>query len=212
MSKPAGVELRRWFTYMVLLLIFVNIATVIGSVIIFKSVDSIVSTYQPFSVHTSEIEQHVILAQRGMYEYLSEMSDSTKATLANVDDLKASIKRAEKFAPGPSQKESLKALDTLSSQYRMAIEQLPNAMEGSRDWSRVEEIRTTSVSYGEEAAKLASDLATEARKEINNRNATAQRVTTITLVVFIIVFFASFLVLLTLRHWWRTFQDTMMGL
>jgi hypothetical protein len=212
MSKPAGVQLSRWFTYMVLLLLFVNVAAVAGSILIYRSVHAIAAKYQPFFVATSAVEQHIISAQRDMFEYLSELTDSPEAALKQLDALSGSIEQARAVAPTPEAEATLTEIKSLADRYRVAIEQLPAAMSGSRDWTRMKELGGTAARYGGEVAKKASDLASWAQAEIRGRNDTSSTITTLAMATFIVVLLASVGVILALLHWWKRFQDLILGI
>ena len=213
MSKPAGVQLSRWFTYMVLLLLFVNIAAVAGSIVIYTAVHDISSRYQPFAVATRSIESHIIAAQRDMFEYLSELSDSPDEALKNLDALSASIEEARAAAPGREAEASLDEIKNLADRYRVAVQQLPSAMVGgNRDWARMRELGGTAARFGGEVDKRASDLAAWAQAEIRSRSATSAAITTGALAVFVVVLLASVGVILALRHWWKRFQDMILGI
>ena len=213
MEKPAaGVQLKRWFTFMVALLVFVNVAAVVCSIIIYTSVHTIAKRYQPFAAACNAAERYTILAQRDMYEYLSELSDSTKSTLRDIDLLIESMDEANKVAPGPEQEAALSEIKKLTGQYRLAVEQLPSVVSGSKDWGRMEEIRKTAVRYGGEVAKRTGDLSAWAQGEIRARNTTSAMITTVALVTFVVVMITSVVVLLILNHWWRRFQDMILGI
>lgn len=212
MSKPAGVQLRRWFTYMVALLLFANIAAVSGGILTYSSVHSVTKLYQPFAKATGDVERFTLLAQRDMYEYLSELSDSNESTVKNIERLLAAIAEAKAAAPTPKEAAAVSDLKNLADQYRLAVEQLPSALKGSRDWGRVEEIRSTAIRFGTEVAKNASGLATWSQDEIRSRNQTLALLTTGALVTFVAVFLASIVVLLALKHWWTRFQDMILGI
>lgn len=212
MEKPAGVQLRRWFTYMVALLLFANIAAVGGGVLTYNSVRKVTATYQPFAVAAGKAERFTVVAQRDMYEYLSELSESVDSTLKNIDNAIAAIEEARALAPSDDKAGALTELKTIAGQYRLAVEQLPNAMKGSRDWQRVEEIRRTAIRFGGEVAKRTRDLATWSQDEIRSRNQTLAMMTTGALATFVVVFLLSVFVLLALRHWWTRFQEMLLGI
>lgn len=212
MEKPAGVQLRRWFTYMVALLLFANIAAVGGGVLTYNSVRKVTSTYQPFAEAAGKAERFTVVAQRDMYEYLSELSESVDSTLKNIDNAVAAIEEARAAAPSDDKANALAELKTIAGQYRLAVEQLPNAMKGSRDWQRVEEIRRTAIRFGGEVAKRTSDLAAWSQDEIRSRNQTLATMTTGALATFVVVFLLSIFVLLALRHWWTRFQEMLLGI
>lgn len=212
MSKPAGVQLKRWFTYMVVLLLFVNIAAVAGSVVINLTVQGVASQYQPFAISTKEVEQHILAAQRDMFEYLSELSDSTSKAQAELDQLASAVDQAKKYAPDAKTVAALEEIKTLSQQYRTAISQLPSVMEGSRDWSQIEEIRSTAVGFGGQVEELAGAMARTAQAEIRDRNQVSAMLTTFSMWTFILVLVLSVVVLIALRHWWKRFQDLILGI
>lgn len=212
MSRPAGQELRRWFTYMVALLLFVNIAAVAGGVLTYSFVHSVTDKYQPFSAAAAAAEKYTVLAQRDMYEYLSELSESNDSTLKNIDQLFAALDRAAQFAPTAEKASALTEIRTMAGQYRLAVEQLPAALKGSRDWSRVEEIRSSARRIGGSVAASTSTMAAWSQDQIRERNQTLSVLTTGAMVTFFIVLVLSVIVLLALRHWWTRFQDTLLGL
>lgn len=211
-GSAAGVKLRLWFIRMVAILIFVNIAAVTGAVVTQYTVSKVSKVYQPFAATSRAAERYTILAQRDMYEYLSELSDSPKSTLANIDHMVEALNEAVQYAPTEAQENALKELKTLAGQYRIAVEQLPNALSGSKDWGRVEEIRKTAIGYGGEAAKRAAALSSWAQDEIRDRNRAATTLSTVALIVFVAVMATSAVVLLALRHWWKEFQDMILGI
>lgn len=212
MEKPAGVQLRRWFTYMVALLIFANVAAVGGGVLTYIYVRSATMRYQPFADAAGSAEHFTVLAQRDMYEYLSELSDSNESTLKNIDRAISAIDEARAVAPSSDKEAALAELKTLAGQYRLAAEQLPNAMQGSRDWQRMEEIRRTAIRFGGEVAKRTGELANWSQGEIKSRNQTLTTMTFAALATFVVVFLLSVFVLLALRHWWTRFQETLLGI
>ncbi len=211
MSKPAGVQLRRWFTYLVVLLLFVNIAAVVGSIVIYTSVHSVAATYQPFALATTEIEKEIISAQRDMFEYLSELTDSPEKAISHLDILDRTLQRAKERAPGDKIKE-LEEIGRLAAKYRATIGQIPMLLQGSRDWSRVYELRASAIRFGGEVADRAATLAKWSNAEIEKRNGRSGLLTTVEMGTFVLVLGLSVVVLLALKHWWKRFQDLILGI
>ena len=212
MSKPAGVQLRRWFTYMVALLLFANLAAVTGGVLTYTSVHSVTDRYQPFAAAASASERFTLQAQRDMYEYLSELSDSNEIALKRIGQLLDSLDKAKLSAPNAEKENAVAEIKTLVERYRLAVEELPKALKGSRDWSRVEEIRRAAIQFGGEVVKRTGDLAAWSQDEIRYRNQTLAMLTTGAMVTFFVVLMLSVVVLLALRHWWTRFQDMLLGI
>lgn len=212
MSKPAGVELRRWFTYMVAVLLFVNVAAVSGGLLTYTSVRSVTEKYQPFAMATRKAETFTALAQRDMFEYLSELSDSTDPAIKKIEQLSESIAEAKATAPTEDQAAAIGEIELLVGQYKLAVEQLPKALQGSKDWSRVEEIKVTAIRIGGEVSKRTGDMASWAQDEIRARNQRLTYLTTGAMVTFMVVLLISIVVLLALKHWWTRFQDSILGI
>ncbi len=212
MGKPAGAQLKRWFNYLVLLLLVVNVSAVFGAVLTRITVLDVTDRYQPFQVATATVEMRVVSAQRDMFEYLSELSDSPDKALSQLDKLTGDIKTASLRAPENSVRPDLNELTALLGQYRTAIEQLPAIMEGERDWARLEEMSSTAIRYGDNAAKLASKLSVWAQAEIASAGRNTSLMTTIAMYGLIGLFAASLFVMMALKFHWKRFQDIMLGL
>jgi ABC-type multidrug transport system fused ATPase/permease subunit len=212
MGKPAGVQLKRWFIVMIVVLLLVSISSVLGAVLTRMTVLDVTEKYQPFQIATTQVEFEVVSAQRDMFEYISELSDTPDSALGHIDKLNEQISRAEALAPTADSKASLETLRTLAAQYRVAIEQLPSVMEGNRDWSRMEEMKSTAISYGDQAASLAAELSTWAQQKIQEKAAFSTFLTTAAMWGLIGLFIASMVVIAALVHWWKRFQDMMLGI
>ncbi|TLN21306.1 hypothetical protein FDZ71_04030, partial [bacterium] len=126
-DRPAGVELRRWFTYMVALLIFVNVAAVAISIVINRAVKGVVAEYQPFAQAASEIERDVTAIQRDMYTYLFTGAGAKNPAAADrmlneiggkTDTLLTKIAETGKITTSAANKKSLEEVASRTQQYR----------------------------------------------------------------------------------------------
>jgi hypothetical protein len=220
-DRPAGVELRRWFTYLVALLIFVNITTVTISILINRAVHGVVAEYQPFAQASSEIEQHVTAVQRDMYTYLYTGAGAKNPALAEqqltaigveTDALLARIAKAREITTESANLKSLDEIASKTQQYRNTIDALAYAIGDTVNFNLLTDLLTQANKSGEEVAESAAALQKAARQEIMARNSRASTLTSFAMWLFIVVMGASIGVLLALKHWWAKFQEIMLGI
>ena len=221
MSKPAGVELRRWFTYLVILLIFVNIAAVGISVVINRAVQGVVADYQPFAIKAGEIEQDITSVQGDMYKYLytgagaknPDLADEQlNKILADMDKVLVKINEVKGIAPGENEEKAMSEIGSRAEQYRNAIEGLSYAFGDTVNFNLLKELLHEANKSGEQVMDSAANLAKEATAEILSRNSRVAWLTSFAMYLFIGVMAASVIVLLALKHWWKLFQDVMLGI
>ncbi|GAB4264474.1 MAG: hypothetical protein Kow0092_16140 [Deferrisomatales bacterium] len=211
MARPAGVQIRRWFTVLVVLLILVDLAALAGGVAISRSVRVVVDRAVPLAAATAATRHEILAAQRELFRYLSEFTDDTSSALGHLDRLEEQVAAARAASSDPAVVAELDAIETSARRYRKVIELMPGTVAGSRDWSRLQEYSATAVELGFAVEHRASRLAEAAQEEIRTRSVGSARVASVFLGASVAVLFLSLLLVLRLRHWWRQFQDLILG-
>ncbi len=212
MSLPAGVLIRRWFAAMVGLLLAVNGVALVSSVVIARSVRVVVTQTEPIALASAAVRQEILGAQKELFRYLAEFSDDTSRALAALDRLRDHLAEARAVATAPEVATELAAIEKNAEQYRKVLEILPDTSQGSRDWNRLQEYSATAVSLGTEVEESASRLVAAAQEEIRERAGAALRAASWARWGAVATLAASLLVVFALHHWWRRFQELVLGI
>jgi hypothetical protein len=106
----------------------------------------------------------------------------------------------------------LDKIDKSTDQYRKVLELLPRSNQGSRDWTRLQEYSSAAVNLGNTVEDRASRLAQAAQEEIRRRRDDMAHVALATLWISIAALTASGLSVLALRHWWKRFEELILGM
>ncbi len=210
MAKPAAVQIRWWFSFLVVLLIVVDLAALAGSVVISRTVKVVAAEAEPLASATASIRHEILAAQRDLFRYLSEFSDDTSSALGHLSALGPHVAAARTSASSEAGKE-LDAIEQAAERYRKVLELMPRTAEGSRDWSRLQEYSATAIELGNAVEEKATRLAETAQAEIRRRSVAADRVATAATWAAVGVFAVSVGAVLALRHWWKQFEDVILG-
>lgn len=210
MAKPAAVQIQWWFRVLVLLLIAVDLAALAGSVLISRSVRVVAAEAEPLASATASIRHDILAAQRDLFRYLAEFSDDTSAALSHMAALTEHVKAARASASSEAGRE-LDVIEQSAERYRKVLELMPRTAEGSRDWSRLQEYSATAIDLGNAVEDRATRLAEAAQAEIHQRSVAADRIATAATWAAVGVFAVSILAVLALRHWWKQFEDVILG-
>lgn len=210
MAKPAAVQIQWWFRVLVLLLIAVDLAALAGSVLISRSVRVVAAEAEPLASATASIRHDILAAQRDLFRYLAEFSDDTSGALSHLAALATHVKAARASA-SPEAGRELDVIEQSAERYRKVLELMPRTAEGSRDWSRLQEYSATAIELGNAVEDRATRLAEAAQAEIHRRSVAANRIATAATWVAVGVFAVSILAVLALRHWWKQFEDVILG-
>lgn len=212
MGKPAGLQIQRWFGFLVMLLLVVSGLGLAGGIVISRSVRAVVDEAEPLAQSTAFVQREILAAQRGLFQYLAEFTDTPAAALGHLD---AVSKRVAEMRSGPLSPAVTAELDKIheaTDQYRKVLELLPHSTQGSRDWTRLQEYSATAVNLGNAVEERASRLAQAAQEEIRRRREGMARVAAITLWVSIGALAASAGSVVALRHWWKRFEELILGM
>ncbi|MHB8766063.1 MAG: hypothetical protein ACYDA8_17240 [Deferrisomatales bacterium] len=212
MSKPAGLLIRRWFVLLVALLLGVDLMALAGSLAISRSVRVVVEEAEPLALASASVRHAILGAQKELFRYLAEFSDDPRASLAHLDQLNLHLAQARAVAGSPEVAAELAAIEHSAEQYRKVIETFPAPAEGSRDWSRLQEYSATAVRLGGAVEDRATQLVEAAQAEIRRRATEAERVASWARWAAVGILTASVLVVAALLHWWRRFQELMLGI
>jgi hypothetical protein len=209
-AKPAAVQIQWWFRVLVLLLIAVDLAALAGSVLISRSVRVVAAEAEPLASATASIRHDILAAQRDLFRYLAEFSDDTSGALSHLTALTTHVKAARASA-SPEAGRELDVIEQSAERYRKVLELMPRTAEGSRDWSRLQEYSATAIELGNAVEDRATRLAAAAQAEIHRRSVAADRIATAATWVAVGVLVVSILAVLALRHWWKQFEDVILG-
>ncbi|MBI5014282.1 MAG: hypothetical protein HZB55_02175 [Deltaproteobacteria bacterium] len=212
MGKPAGLQIRRWFGFLVTLLLVVNGLGLAGSIVISRSVRAVVEEAEPLANSTEFIQREILAAQRTLFQYLAEFSDAPTAALGHLDavDQRVAVMRAAH--PSPAVAAELDKILEGTDRYRKVLELLPRSSQGSRDWTRLQEYSSAAVNLGTAVEERASRLAQAAQEEIRRRRDDMATVAVAALWTSIAALTASALSVVALRHWWKRFQELILGM
>ncbi|RMG86582.1 MAG: hypothetical protein D6708_14085, partial [Candidatus Dadabacteria bacterium] len=130
MAKPAGVQIRRWFFFLMVLLVGTNAGVLAGSWLVERAVTEAVRTAQPVVDTTGRIRAEILEAQREMFRYLAEFSDDVSDALAHLERVRAEVERARALPGARGMDDDLQAIEKGVEQYRKVLELLPAAAGG----------------------------------------------------------------------------------
>ncbi|WP_025322646.1 hypothetical protein [Deferrisoma camini] len=212
MGKPAGVQIRRWFFFLVALLVATNGGVLVGSWMVERSVTDAVERARPVVEVTGEIRAEILAAQREMFRYLAEFADDVTPALQHLDRLSEQVARARTLPGTRAMADDLDAMDTDVRRYRKVLELLPSTTGGTRDWARIQEYGATAVRLGAEVGRRAEKIATDALSTIRRRGKAAVRVARWARWAAVGTLGVSLITVFALARWWRRFQDLILGL
>jgi len=212
-AKPAAVQIRWWLTFLVLLLVVVDLAALGGSLVISRSVRVVAAEAEPLASETAAIRHEILAAQRDLFRYLSEFADDATPALAHLAALAPHVAAARQVVgdEGDAAQE-LDAIQASAERYRKVLELMPRTVEGSRDWSRLQEYSATAIELGNAVEERATRMAEAAQAEIRQRSVAADRIARLAMWVTVGVFAVSAVAILILRHWWQRFEDVILGM
>ena len=211
MSKPAGVQIRFWILFLGVLLILVDLAALTGSLLITRSIRVVSERAAPVAAITAAIRQEIMTAQNELFRYLAELTDDTTQAVAHLDALGRHLDSARALDASPEERAELDTIQASTTRYRKVLELLPGTVKGARDWARLQEYSETAIRLGREVEQTVGQLADQAQQEILTKNRDATRVASAATWGSVGVLAVSLLALLALRHWWKQFEDTLLG-
>ena len=212
MGKPAGVQIYRWFAFLVGLLIAVNLVGLAGSFVISRSVRAVVEEAEPLATSTASIQSEILAAQRDLFQYLAEFSDDPSAAVNRLNALTAKVREVRKLSVPDEVSAELESIERSAEQYRKVLELLPRTVQGSRDWTRLQEYSAKAVELGKGVEERSRRLAEAAQQEIRRRSKKAASVARAATWIAVAALIASGLSVASLRHWWKRFQEVILGL
>ncbi len=212
MAKPAGVQIQRWFSLLVGLLVAVNVAALGGNFILSRSVGVVVERAEPLASATASIRHEILAAQRELFRYLAEFSDDTSAALGHLDALERQLAQARGIAVQDRVTSELDAIARSAERYRKVLELMPSTVEGSRDWTRLQEYSATAVDLGSAVEAGATRLAEAAQEEIHDRGRNAARIVSGAMWASAAVLTLSLITVVAFRISWRRLQDLILDL
>ncbi len=217
MAKPAGVQIKRWFMILIILLITVNIISVLSFFVVYSKINEIKAAYQPIVKSSAAINSKILSAQIDLYKYLSEYQDDLGSVYIKTKGLTNELKNINSIV----KEANIKALDVKlldgvlesTEKFESAIKRLDSIDEqGVVDWDRVNELRDYAATMGTEASIKIESVNNEINLLITNHNI---RVTLIALIVVCILFaflILSFVIMIQLHYWWKKFEDLILEL
>ena len=212
MSRPAGVQIRRWFLLLVGLLLVTNAGALTASWLVGRSVRAATEEAQPLLGATVAIRAEILAAQRDLFRYLAELAPDVAPALSRLDNLGKLLERARGLHGAGGFRAELDEIARAAERYRKVLEILPRSVEGARDWNRIEEYGTMAVRLGTEVEKRADRLASLALERIRSNGAAAARLATGVWWASLGALGVGVLTVLALVRWWHRFQDTILGL
>ncbi len=212
MSRPAGVQIRRWFLLLVGLLLVTNVGALAASWLVERSVRSATEKAQPLLGATVAIRAEILAAQRDLFRYLAEFTPDVAPALSRLDNLEKLLEQARGLPGAEGFRPELDEIGRAADRYRKVLEILPRTVEGARDWNRIEEYGTMAVRLGTEVEKRADRLASLALARIRSNGEAAARLATWVRWASLGGLGVGLLTILALVRWWRRFQDMILGL
>ncbi len=212
MARPAGVQIRRWFFFLVVLLVGTNGGVLVGSWMVERSVTDAVERARPVVEVTGEIRAEILAAQREMFRYLAEFADDVAPALRHLDRLSQQVARARTLPGTQALAKDLDAMDTDVRRYRKVLELLPGTTGGARDWARIQEYGATAVRLGAEVGRRAEKIAVDALATIRRQGKAAVGVARWARWAALGTLGVSLVTVFALARWWRRFQDLILGL
>jgi len=211
MSKPAGVQIRFWILFLGALLVLVDLTALTGSIVVTRSIRAVSERAAPVAATTAAIRLEIMAAQNELFRYLAEMADDTKGALTYLDALDRHLETTRTLDVADTSREELKSIQASADRYRKVLQLLPGTVAGVRDWARLQEYSETAIRLGLEVEQMVGQLADQAQQEIQDKNRNATRVAQAAMWGSVGVLSVSVLALLALRHWWKRFEDTLLG-
>jgi hypothetical protein len=212
MSQPAGVQIRRWFAFLVGLLLVVNLLALTGGLVVSRSVRAVVEEAEPLATATAAIQREILGAKSELFQYLAQFSDSPDGALVHLDAVSKTLGQMRAISHSKETDAEVERMQQSTNQYRKVLELLPRTTQGSRDWSRIQEYSNTAVTLGKDVEGLAKGLSDTAQKEIRERSTSMARGATTALWLSVAAILASLGSLAALHHWWKRFQELILGM
>ncbi len=212
MGKPAGIQIKRWFGMLVGLLLVVDLAALGGSFVISQSIRRVVAQAEPLASATAAIRAETLGAQRDLFRYLAEFVDDTTPALQHLDNVGPHVQVARAGVGTGLLANDLDEIEKSVERYRKVLELMPRTVEGSRDWSRLQEYSSTAIELGNAVEEISTRLAQAAQEEIRVRSRNANRAAAAAMWTSVGVFALSIFAILALRHWWKQFQELLLGM
>jgi hypothetical protein len=212
-AKPAGVQIRRWFRLLVGILILVSVAALAGGMFLLRSARAVAEQARPLASVTAAMRHEVLSVQRDLFRYLSELESDTASAMAHLDALAQRVTEAKRLAASPEIESAVDEMETGVERYRKVLDLItPQTADGSRDWSRIQEYSEAAVAQGREVEEGAMRLAEIAQTELHRRDRESARIALAAVWASAGVLGFSLLVALSLRRWWKRFEDFILGL
>ncbi len=211
MSKPAGVQIRFWILFLGALLILVDLTALTGSLLVTRSIRVVSERTAPVAATTAAIRQEIMAAQNELFRYLAELSDDTTGAVAHINTLGRHLDTTRALDVSVEVLAELDTIQASTTRYRKVLALLPGTVAGARDWARLQEYSETAIRLGLEVEQRVGRLADQAQQEILAKNRDATRVANAAMWGSVGVLSVSLLALLALRHWWKRFEDTLLG-
>ena len=211
MSKPAGVQIRFWIRFLCLLLVLVDLTALIGSLMVTRSIRVVSERAAPVAASTAAIRNEIMAAQNELFRYLAELADDTSHAMSHLDALAVHVGSTRALDVSAEVKSELDTIQDSASRYGKVLALLPGTVEGARDWSRLQEYSETAIRLGLDVEQKVGRLADQAQQEILAKNREASRVAAAAMWGSVGVLTISLAALLALRHWWKRFEETLLG-
>jgi len=145
-------------------------------------------------------------------DLLAQFSDAPTAALGHLAAIDRSVAEIRAHPRAAAVASELDKIQQSTDRYRKVLELLPRSEQGSRDWTRLQEYSSTAVSLGTAVEERASRLAQAAQEEIRRRRDDMAHVALAALWTSIAALTASGLSVVALRHWWKRFQELILGM
>jgi hypothetical protein len=217
MGKPAGVQIKRWFLTLALLLLVVNSIAVISLFLVYGYVNDIKAVYQPIVKSSSTINEKIMAAQIDLYKYLSEYQKDLGTVFSKTKELQNEIEKIKSLV----KENEIKSIDVSmldgtfesTKRFEKAISQLKKVEEQEFvDWEKVNDLRNYAMDIGNETLNNAARVANEINLLITKQNIHVTLVTLIVVCTLFVFFVISIIIMIQLNYWWRHFEDLILEL
>lgn len=208
MSKPAGVQIRRWFSFLVGLLLVVNVCALTGWLFVAHAIRTVVEEAEPLALSASTLQRELLAAHSELFQYLGDFTPSPDKSLAHLDAVVAVLGQLRENPLSRGIALELDEMQLGTAQYRNVVEALLHTVPGSRGRLR---IRACKAAAGN-LEGLAEKVVQAARREISQRSRSTERAAVAALWACVLASLASVVGIFALRHWWKRFQDQILGM
>ncbi len=218
MTKPAGVQIKRWFVTLVILLSIVNLISVVSLFIVYNRIDEIKSAYQPIVKSSSVINARIMSAETDLYKYLAEYQNNLSSVYNKTNALIIELNRIKNIINEYNLQDSmdmnlLEGIIVSTETFVEAIKRLESMKkQEKKNWELIDDLNNEAMEMGAETLRKAAIVSSKANLLINKHNIKVRKIALTVVSILFVFLIVSVIIMVQLLHWWRTFEDLILEL